>query len=180
MKARIVLASFLVLCLAAPSLPIRAFPQAQSSQQAQRLKQIEKAKKISKIIGQVRRLLLEARVPFEPVTLFTRHWRQRLSPVFEAMPEMKINKQQFDDLKGVHLADTLYLPDQVKLAGDTVIVAKRVIFQGREVLIKGPYSVHIFAVDSVKTESTGGTITIDTSGRGKKEWLRSLENKQSQ
>jgi hypothetical protein len=185
MKTRIVLASLLTLCLAIPTLPARAFSLPRSSQQpTQGQQQIEEAKararRMMKAVSQVRKLLREAGVPFEPLTLFRSRWRQRLAPIFESMPEMRANKTQVAALSGVHLANTLHLPNRVELAGDTVILAKHIIFQGRDVLIKGSHSIHIFAVNSVrKTDNTGGSITIDTSGRGKKEWLESTKDKQS-
>lgn len=107
------------------------------------------------------------------------------------------------------LAGTLYLPEQVELTGDTVILARRVIFEGRRPVIKGNYNVAFLPAEmdgamgttlevamkeqGVKAERAGHisahapkryvprllekdwSLTIDTSGIGRKEWLEEQE-----
>ena len=108
-------------------------------------------------------------------------------------------------LKGVQLAHTLYLPDNIQLTGDTVILARRLVFLGRNVVIKGNFDIHIFTIDEtqlvdnsslrkhdakfvkaglLKTSTLAslkpvqGLITIDTSGAGREQWLENQRRKQ--
>jgi hypothetical protein len=78
-------------------------------------------------------MLNEKGVPFDPYVLLEDNWPQRLKPAFDQMPEMKEVRYHTEPLHGVHLADTLYLPERVELSDDTVIVAKKVVFEGENV-----------------------------------------------
>jgi hypothetical protein len=144
-----------------------------------------------------RDLLVKRNVPFDPDELLEPHWREKLRPVLDQMPELRMVQQGDNKLKGVKLAHTLYLPENLQLDGDTVILVHRLVFLGRNVLIKGNYDIHIFTLEetqladdsskrkprtiltkagavlpSGKPENSGGHITIDTSGRGRTEWLQ--------
>jgi hypothetical protein len=95
-----------------------------------------------------RELLLKKGVPFEPNDLLEPDFRKKLKPKFAQMGEMqetRVVKQA--QLKGVQLADTLYLPEKVEITGDTVILANQVIFEGRHAVLKGNYAVFFFPVD---------------------------------
>lgn len=152
-----------------------------------------------------REMLLQKGVPFEPEDLLAAGWQKKLAPVFAQMPEMQITRFGGKRLKGVQLADTLYLPEEVEIAGDTVILAKKVIFEGRYPVIKGSHSIYFLPVEmegalgstldvamnrhgvrfahaGYKNSSTlknfvprlvkdDWSLTIDTSGKGYKEWL---------
>jgi hypothetical protein len=91
-----------------------------------------------------RELLLKKGVPFEPNELLNDDWRIRLRAVLETMPEMHEIRREDGPLKGVYLADTLYLPEVVALAGDTVIVTNHLIFEGSNPIIRGPHALHVF------------------------------------
>ncbi|HET8671594.1 MAG TPA: hypothetical protein VFM05_13470, partial [Candidatus Saccharimonadales bacterium] len=97
-----------------------------------------------------RNLLIEKNVPFDPELLLTPHWRKTLRTTFDRMPELNQVRRGTDRLKGVQLAHTLYLPEKVRLEGDTVI------------LVTLP----------VMPVIRGGTIRIDTSGLGRADWLQ--------
>lgn len=156
-----------------------------------------------------RQLLFRERVPFEPYQLLNSAWRRNLASTLAQMPEMQAVRQGGKLLKGLQLADTLYLPEKVTLTGDTVILVRYLIFEGKEVEIKGNHNVHIYPIETtgllgttleaavnkgrvrfsaVSTRTVlpsgrtlvdrfvkGGKITIDTSGRGRKEWLQKQE-----
>ncbi len=125
--------------------------------------------------------LLRAKgVPFEPSILLEPNWRQKLRPFLSQMPEMQSEVSGSNILKGVHLAYVLRLPEKVQLTGDTVIIANRIVFEGKEVSIKGNHAVHFFALDSMETADGAAKVTIDTSGRGRKEWLEEQQNKAAQ
>ena len=150
-----------------------------------------------------RRMLLNQRVPFDPDVLLEPDWQSALAPVFAQMPEMQISRYQGAPLGSVELADTLYLPENVQLSYDVVIIAKHLVFEGNDVLIKGNHNISIFPVESINIMGTtlarrtykttakqdseirvelpdtrphveGGRITIDTSGRGRKEWMERI------
>jgi hypothetical protein len=118
------------------------------------------------VVRQVQEVLKEALVPFEPAILFSRIWRQRLRPFLAAMPEMKQEKQQGSTVKGAIIADVLYLPEAVTPTGDTVVIANRIVFKGQHTVIKGPYGVHCFAVESMGTVGgRGGDENLVGNGR---------------
>jgi hypothetical protein len=94
-----------------------------------------------------RELLVKKGVPFEPNVLLAGDWPERLKDVLAQMPEMREVRRGGKKLKGAQLADTLFLPEKVEVTGDTVIVARRLIFEGRDVLIKGNHDVHIFTAE---------------------------------
>lgn len=86
------------------------------------------------------------------------------------MPDILQEKFHSGNLEGVKIANVFHLSDKVNLTGDTVIIARKVVFEGKTVTIKGPHGIHIFAIDSIG--SNGATVTIDTSGPGRTEWLQ--------
>ncbi len=174
---------------------------AQISQSSVELLRQQESKK--RTFEPARQLLLQKRVPFDPDVLLDEHWPAKLAPVFAQMPEMQEVRYLAKPLGGVELADTLYLPEKVQVTGDLVILAKHLVFEGNDVLIKGNYNISIFPVESINIMGTtlprrtykttgkqrleievelpetrpyvaGGRITIDTSGRGRKEWLEDI------
>jgi len=144
------------------------------------LQQIEQLRARAKAVRRVNLMLRQRQVPFDPYHLFAKNWRNRLRAGLSQMPEMQISRVlESGDLEGVEIANELSLPEQIRLTGDTVILAKRIRFRGQNIRIKGPHAVHFFAVDSLGTRDGGGTITIDTSGPGRREWLESRNPPQS-
>src|ERR1051325_647871 len=146
--------------------------------------------KTPKSFEKARELLINEGLPFEPNLLLGRQWKRTLRPIFDQMSELRAIKQGDKHLKGVHIAGTLYLPEKVSLEDDTVILVRHLVFSGREVVIKGNHSIHIFTIQG--TELTGnasssilspttkvlGHITIDTSGFGRDQWLEKLKSQQ--
>jgi hypothetical protein len=129
------------------------------TQQIQQLtpQQIRRLQARSRTVRLIRRMLLEQNVPFEPYLLFARNWRSRLATHFNQMPAMQVSRSRLSpDLSGVEIANELTLPEQIRLTGDTVILARKVKFQGNNVRIKGPYNLHFFVVDSFRTRDGGG------------------------
>ena len=146
-------------------------------------------------------LLRRKGVPFDPEVLLQDDWQKTLAPVFARMPEMKEVRHVDKLTGGVELADTLYLPEKVQVTDDLVILAKHLVFEGSDVLIKGNHNISMFPVEKVTLmgdtfprrlykkdgkqavmveipdtmpADKGGSITIDTSGIGHKEWLESI------
>src|SRR5437879_6309991 len=66
-----------------------------------------------------RQLLIDYGVTFEPNDLFDQKRRQELISKIDALPEFHISEQIGNRLSGVKIADTLYLPEKIKLDGDT-------------------------------------------------------------
>ena len=141
-----------------------------------------------------RELLLPKNLPFDPDELLERGWQQRLKRALDQVPDLQVVQQGSNKLKGAHLAHTLYLPDNIQLTGDTVILVRRLVFLGRNVVIKGPHDLHIFTIDETQLvknsfpgknsggmikaglltaqQSIQGHITIDISGAGRDEWIQ--------
>ncbi|HEU4508228.1 MAG TPA: hypothetical protein VFR78_08325 [Pyrinomonadaceae bacterium] len=94
-------------------------------------------------------LLLKKGVPFDPDILMTPTWRQTLSPHFTQMAEMQEIKIGPRRLKGVQLAHTLYLPEQVELESDAVILVRNLVFEGRRAVIRGPFSVSVYPIEQM-------------------------------
>jgi len=150
-----------------------------------------------------RNLLVKKNIPFDPDILLTRHWRKTLELTFEQMPELQDVRRGSRRLKGVEIAHTLYLPEKVDLEGDTVIIARNLVFEGNDAVIRGPFNIYVYPIEQVGVLGTaapdvargtgarflkaglgigrslrllrGGSITIDTSGRGRAEWLKSRQ-----
>ena len=97
----------------------------------------------------VRQLLMQKGVPFEPEALLDSNWAQKLASTFARMPEMQETRFEQKPLSGVQLAATLYLPERVELEGDTIILAKKIVFEGKDVVIRGHYNLHILPIESL-------------------------------
>ncbi|HEV3467988.1 MAG TPA: hypothetical protein VG148_01595 [Pyrinomonadaceae bacterium] len=93
-------------------------------------------------------LLEKKGVPFEAETLLDPDWRARLAPAFAGMAEMRAERRAGRRLKGVQLADTLYLPEKVELTEDTVIIARNVLHEGRDAVIKGNHNIYIYPIEA--------------------------------
>ena len=110
-----------------------------------------------------RELLRRKGVPFDPDILLEPNWPRTLAPVLNQMPELLKVRQLGKSVRGALLADTLYLPEKVQLTGDTVILVKHLVFEGREVLIKGNYSISVFPIESSGVLGT----TVQALGAGR-------------
>ena len=124
-----------------PRNPAAAVQQHQSSPQADE----EKARKeqVRKDFAPGRALLEQKGVPFEAEALLDPQWRVKLGPVLRQMYEMQVTRKAGRKLKGVQMADTLYLPEKVELTGDTVIIANKVVFEGTNAVMKG-YGTNVY------------------------------------
>src|SRR5712691_4660530 len=150
-KVRFLKASVLIFCLVAAFSPIKVSTQRGKPQTPSldpnnpvHRERIEQAKRKAVAVNQVRQLLTDAHVPFDPHLLFSRNWQQKLATALAKMPEMYMESFHRGPLAGVKIADTLHLPEKVKLDGDTVIIANRIKFEGKNVVIKGNHGIHIF------------------------------------
>jgi hypothetical protein len=121
--------------------------QQQSSSMRDQMREKIEQKKASFKSG--RDLLLKHGVPFDPDLLVEPGFQKRLAPVFAKMPEFRETHVVGKQMKGVQLADTLFLPENVELTGDTVIMANNMIFSGKNAVIKGPHDLHFFALGPV-------------------------------
>lgn len=118
----------------------------QTARQRRELQQ-QRVEEIRESFTQGRDVLKKANVPFEPDELLGRSWRARLAPRFSQMPQMAEVREEGNRIKGAQLADVLYLPNKIELEGDTVILVRKLIFLGRDVVIKGNHSLHIFPIE---------------------------------
>ncbi|MFZ0748707.1 MAG: hypothetical protein WAM70_05060, partial [Pyrinomonadaceae bacterium] len=91
-------------------------------QDAQQENQRDRLEKKRAKFETARRLLIEKNVPFDPEILLTQDWPKTLRTTLQNyVPEFKETRRGPSRLKGVHIAETLYLPEKVELTGDTVI-----------------------------------------------------------
>jgi hypothetical protein len=102
-----------------------------------------------------RELLLKRGVPFDPDVLLEGDWQAKLAPAFAAMPEFQEVREGTEKMEGVHFAGTLILPESIELTGDTVMIARELIFLGKKVTIKGPHSLTIFPNEPIRALDAG-------------------------
>src|SRR5712692_5093669 len=99
-------------------------------------------------------LLDKKGLPFDMEALTAPDWRENLAQTFAQMPEMQVVRRELDPLEGVVIADTLYLPEKVELAGETVILAKHLIFEGSNAVIRGNHNLYILPINTVHVIGT--------------------------
>jgi hypothetical protein len=198
------LGALLMLSVSSPGIGIRTKNLRRTQLSSQTTEQAsQKQARISLSFEPARALLRDKNVPFDPEVLLDREWPRKLELVFAQMPEMQQVRYLDEPLKGVQLADTLYLPERVDVVEDTVILARHLVFEGSEVVIKGSHHISIFPAQDIGVLGTtlrrhsrtasekqqgqsgieipetrpptrDGHITIDTSGIGSKEWVESI------
>ena len=117
-------------------------------------------------------LLVNKRVPFDPEILLTEDWRNKLKSTFDQMPELQEVRRGTNRLKGVEIAHTLYLPEKVSLEGDTVIIARNLIFDGNEAVIRGPFNISVYPIDDAGLLGSSFEVAL---ARAPKDW-RSVHN----
>jgi len=93
-------------------------------------------------------LLLKENLPFDPNILLTRDWRSRIGKYLAQIPRLLDIRQTGRNLKGVYIAHTLYIPEKAEIKGDTVILARNIIYEGTDVKIKGNYDFHAFPIET--------------------------------
>src|SRR5215212_1404053 len=202
------LSVFVSLCLSL-TLPFNsnhavATQQQQRSPNQSNETQLKRDARILRDFTPAREMLQRKGVPFDPDTMLDPDWKEKLARQFDEMPELQTVREPGRRLKGVHMAGILYLPEKVQVDGDLVILARQVIFEGKDAVIKGNHNVYFFPIDVTgflgttlevamnkqeprfQKASFGGSppkahvpplladgwsITIDTSGRGREEWL---------
>lgn len=121
-------------------------PQSQRARLIQDLRQQDLDKKHADFKA-AKKLLQAKNVPFDPDILLTSDWRTTLKPKFAEMREMQELRSGNNKIKGAQLAHTLYLPEQVELTGDTVILANNLVFAGRDAVVRGPFNLYIYLVE---------------------------------
>lgn len=118
-------------------------------------------------IRSVAKLLQDEKIDLEAELFFTARGRKTLSAQLEKIPAMQSAKFQSRPLRGVVMADTLTFAENLRIAADTVVIARNIIFEGAAPAIKGPHDLHVFALNSIRaTNSTDTVVIIDTSAAG--------------
>lgn len=118
-------------------------------------------------IHSVAKILKDEKVDIEAELFFTSRGRKKLSAQLERFSAMQSGKFHSDPLRGVVMADTLTFAEKLPIEADTVVIARRIVFNGKAPVIKGPHELHVFALNSISAANgTDTVITIDTSGEG--------------
>lgn len=115
---------------------------------------ISSGKQASLNFEPARVLLLSRDVPFEPEILRADDWAQQLAPALAKMPEMQVDHYETEPLKGVYFAKRLFLPERVGLAGDTIIIAEEVFFEGSHVIIRGNRNFYFYPIHTLGAMGT--------------------------
>lgn len=110
----------------------------QRDEREMRIQRFEPAKK----------LLQEKGVPFEPEAMLQDNWKEELAPLLDQIPDMHISRAIGNRMEGVQMADALYLPEKVKLTGDTIIIARKIVFEGHNAVLKGPHNIYYFPLET--------------------------------
>ena len=125
----------------------KANAKAQSRQAAQDKE--AKVKERHEKFAKGRDLLLRHGVPFDPEILLQDNWQKILKETFDKMPELQQDWQAGEFIEGVIIARDLYLPEKVTIIGETIILVRRIIYEGTNPEIKGKgASFHIFPIES--------------------------------
>lgn len=97
-----------------------------------------------------RDVLIRESVPFEPEELLAPDWKERLEPKFSTMPQLAERREiSTERVSGAYIADTLVLPEKIATDGPLVILARHLVFKGRDVEIDAPgFDVSIFVIES--------------------------------
>ena len=129
--------------------------------QDRRQEELDRARKNFR---KTKELLIQKGFPFDPETLLTGNWRKALAPHFDQMAEMQEVRIGPRRIKGVQMAHTLYLPEQIELVGDTVILARNLVFEGRNAVIKGTFSISVYPIDQTGLLGTTLEQALQRSG----------------
>ncbi len=98
-----------------------------------------------------RELLNKHGVLFDPNILLEGDWKKKLAPSLALMREFQDVREGGQKMEGVQLADTLLLPERVELTGDTVVIARQLVFLGKNPIIKGPHDLSFFPMEAPLT-----------------------------
>ncbi len=151
----------LLWCLLGASLPN---PPSQLA--AQQDRNWEKKEREAKNFRPAKDLLLERGVPFNPDSLREPGWQKTLAPLLASMPEMREVRRYGQDISGLLIGETLYFPEKVTLVGNTVILANKIMFEGKEVEITGSFSIYIYPVMSKGVLGTSLETAMDEQFSG--------------
>lgn len=153
--------------------PKEASTQNQGRQIPENVRQakIKYAKAIAPSLRKIRKLLHEANVPLQAGDVLSYDWYKRVSLYTGIVPDLRKTKTGNDKMKGVHVADTLVLPEKVEITGDTLIIARQVVFSGKNIVIKGNYDLHFFqdapawsANDGVQARNASSGMRFEKAG----------------
>src|SRR5262249_9237933 len=100
--------------------------------------------------GRTRELLRKEGVPFEPDELLDPNWRGNLTRAFEKLHQLQEDRVvSSSSLKGVYIANRLSLPEKWRADSDVVILARHLLYAGKNVEIIAPgHDVSVYVLDS--------------------------------
>jgi hypothetical protein len=119
-------------------------------------------------INRFRELIMQSGVPLDPDVLTHPNPKEEIAYALRSLPSAAPVVLR-GPLSGVTMADTVSLAETTAVTGDTVVVARRLVFEGRHALIRGPHAVYVLVTESTEFNRGGDTgterpsLAIDTS-----------------
>ncbi|MGQ0542460.1 MAG: hypothetical protein ACT4O9_11520 [Blastocatellia bacterium] len=117
-----------------------------------------------------RRMLIDKGISFNPDILLANNWQEILKKnypdFFASRPSVWIADGK---IKGAVIADQVFLRKNTIIEGDTVILARRIVFEGRHVTLKGAKNISIYTIE-------GNVTTLPDSGKESPAEYRSSVN----
>jgi hypothetical protein len=105
------------------------------------------------------------------------NWRADHARTFAKMPELRTTAKPTGLLSGTIVAGTINLPATIELSGDTTILARQLVFEGRDIRITARgHHLRVLPIDTVTAQAQAqgraalagpfgrSSITIDVSG----------------
>jgi len=127
-----------------------------------------------------KKLLMEKGVPFDPEILMSADWKSKIEPVLPGIVELNTTLRTSDKIKGVQIADTLIIPSDVELTGDTVLLANRIIYEGGRIRIHG-LGTNVYIYPIVSTGHIAGNFESAMQRQGiTKEYLPAINERTEQ
>jgi len=98
-----------------------------------------------------RSMLMTTGLPFDPNLLLELDYSRRLPESIRQAVTMRGTQTEGSHLSGVYMADTLLLPATVDLDGETILLARRIVFDSSSPIVRTHrHGFHAFPLESIE------------------------------